>query len=113
MYFNIDGFKVFASTGGKPLSTDQKTIIFIHGAAMDHTVWIQQSRYFSHHGYSVVSLDLPGHGRSEGSPLNEVSKLSEWINKVVHHLNLFKPIIIGHSLGALIALDYAAKFKEK
>jgi pimeloyl-ACP methyl ester carboxylesterase len=113
MYFEIDGIKTFASTGGNPLSPNQKTIIFIHGAAMDHTVWIQQSRYFSHHGFSVISLDLPGHGRSEGTPFNEIQKLSEWINKVINKLNLYKPIIIGHSLGALIALDLAAELKDK
>ena len=33
---------------------------------MDHTVWALQTRYFAHHGRSVLAVDLPGHGRSEG-----------------------------------------------
>ena len=46
------------------------SVIFIHGAGMDHTVWTLQTRFFAHHGRNVLALDLPGHGRSEGPALD-------------------------------------------
>ena len=42
------------------------TLMFVHGAANDHSVWALQSRYFAHHGFNVLAVDLPAHGRSAG-----------------------------------------------
>ena len=47
-------------------SRTQRTVVFVHGAANDHSVWAWQSRYFAHHGFNVLAVDLPGHGRSGG-----------------------------------------------
>ena len=41
-------------------------IVFIHGAACDHTIWCYQNRYFFNIGFSTLTLDLPGHGKSGG-----------------------------------------------
>jgi pimeloyl-ACP methyl ester carboxylesterase len=46
--------------------------VFIHGAQHDHSVWTLQSRWFAHHGFGVLAVDLPGHGRSEGPALPDV-----------------------------------------
>ncbi len=56
--------RLYAYTGGRPFDAAKPTIVFLHGAQHDHSVWILQSRYFAHHGYSVLALDLPGHMRS-------------------------------------------------
>ena len=60
----LDG--LYAYTGGKPFDAARPCVVFLHGAQHDHSVWILQSRYLAHHGYSVLALDLPGHGRSRG-----------------------------------------------
>ncbi len=67
MYFEINGRKVFATTGGKPFDNSKPTVVFLHGSGFDHTVWNLQSRFFAFRGYSVLALDLPGHTRSEAS----------------------------------------------
>ncbi len=72
MQFQVDGHAVFAATGGQPFDAAQPTIIFIHGAALDRTVWKLQTRYFAWHGNSVLAVDLPGHGRSDGAPLETI-----------------------------------------
>ncbi len=69
---NSEKIKIFASTGVKTFDPEQPTIIFLHGAGMDPTVWSLQSRYFAHRNYSVLAIDFPGNGRSEGNCLKSV-----------------------------------------
>ena len=66
MNLDIDGHEAFAYTGGRAFLPGQPSIVFVHGGGLDHSVWILQSRYFAHHGYNVLAIDLPGHGRSAG-----------------------------------------------
>ena len=65
MKITVDGGEVYAYTGARALLAAQPTLVFVHGAANDHSVWALQSRYFAHHGYNVLALDLPGHGRTQ------------------------------------------------
>ncbi len=62
----VDGKKVFVSSGGKPFDPALPTVVFLHGAGMDHTEWMLQARYFAHHGRGVLAVDAPGHGRTQG-----------------------------------------------
>ena len=66
MQFEINARPAYAYTGGKAFDAKLPAVVFVHGAEHDHSVWILQSRYLAHHGYSVLALDLPGHLRSEG-----------------------------------------------
>ena len=70
MRITVSGATVSYTTGGRGLNPDQPLLLFIHGAALDKTVWQLQTRYFAHHGYTVMAVDLPGHGGSEGAPLS-------------------------------------------
>jgi len=60
MYFDVDGKRAYGYTGGRPLEPDAPLVVFVHGGQHDHSVWILQSRYLAHHGWSVLALDLPG-----------------------------------------------------
>ena len=112
MYFELNQQRVFCSTGNGILSEDKPSVIFLHGAGMEHSVWVLPARYFARQGYNVFALDLPGHGRSEGLALDNISCMSEWLHEVIHALNLSKPAIVGHSMGSLIALSFAAKYSD-
>jgi pimeloyl-ACP methyl ester carboxylesterase len=107
--FAVDGRKVFAASGGKAFKSELPTVIFIHGAGMDHTVWTLQTRFFAHHGRNVLALDLPGHGRSEGPALTSVGALADWAVRAMDALKLEKAALVGHSMGALVALEAAAR----
>lgn len=109
MEFAVDGRKVFAATGGKAFKPGLPSVIFIHGAGMDHTVWTLQTRFFAHHGRNVLALDLPGHGRSEGPALTSITALAEWVIGVIDALKLEKAALVGHSMGALTALEAASR----
>ncbi|MDA0261293.1 MAG: alpha/beta hydrolase [Proteobacteria bacterium] len=109
----VDDRTVFAATGGQPFSTDKPCVLFIHGAGGDHTVWVLQARYFAHHGFSVLAVDLPGHGRSDPPALAMVPDLASWLVRVMDVAGVNHATLVGHSLGALVALAAAAAVPER
>lgn len=113
MELTVDGKTVFAATGGRPFDAAKPAVIFLHGAAMDHTVWQLQTRYFAYHGYAVLALDLPGHGRSEGPPVTGIAEMAAWVGRVMTTAGLAGAALVGHSMGALVALATAAAEPER
>ena len=109
MLVNAQGHDAYCYTGGKPFDTTLPTVVFIHGAQNDHSVWILQTRYFAHHGWSVLAVDLPGHGRSQGAPLTTIEAMSDWLLALLFAAGVSKALLIGHSMGSLIALETAAR----
>jgi pimeloyl-ACP methyl ester carboxylesterase len=113
MEITVDGKNVFAATGGRTFDPADPTIIFIHGAGLDHTVWALQARYFAHHGRSVLAVDLPGHGRSEGPPIDNLDGLADWVIALIDAAGLEQAALVGHSLGATIAFATAGQAPER
>ena len=95
------------------ISSNKPSIIFIHGAQQDHSCWALQSRWFAHHGYNTFAPDLPGHGLSEGSPLQTVEELANWTHQLLDLFNISQAYIVGHSMGSLVALDVACAFPDR
>jgi pimeloyl-ACP methyl ester carboxylesterase len=109
MELRVNGRKAYAYTGGRPFDAALPTVVFVHGAQCDHSVWILQSRYLAHHGYGVLALDLPGHGRSEGPALARVEDMADWVAGVLDAALVKLAAVVGHSMGSLIALECAAR----
>jgi pimeloyl-ACP methyl ester carboxylesterase len=113
MELDVRDAKVFVYTGGKPFDATLPCVVFVHGAEGDHSVWGLQSRYFAHHGCAVLALDLPGHGRSDGPPLESVEKIADWIAEVLDVARVRQAQVVGHSSGALVALECAARYSDR
>ena len=113
MNFSLQGHNVFASTGGKPFDPSLPLLLFVHGAGMNHSVWQQQTRYFAHHGYSVLAIDLPGHGDSAGDPIDNIEEQAVWIADVIGSFGASNAKLVGHSMGALAALETASRYPDK
>ena len=109
MQLTLHRTTAYAYTGGKAFDPALPTAVFIHGAQNDHSVWALQTRYFAHHGYSVLAVDLPGHGRSDGPALPAVEAMADWLNALLDAAGVQKAILIGHSMGSLIALEAASR----
>ena len=109
MQLNVNGKQAYAYTGGKTFDASLPTVVFVHGAQHDHSVWILQSRYLAHHGYGVLALDLPGHGRSAGPALARIEDLADWVAAALEAAGAQQGAIVGHSMGSLIALECAAR----
>jgi len=105
----IQGRPAYCYGGGKKFDPALPSAVFIHGAQNDHSVWILQTRYFAHHGFNVLAVDLPGHGRSAAPALASVEAMADWLLAVLDAAGVARALLIGHSMGALIALEAAFK----
>lgn len=99
----------YAYTGGRPFDPSLPCLVFIHGAVNDHSVWGLQARAFAHNGYSVLALDLPGHGKSKGLPLASIEEAGAWLLGLLATAGVKTAALVGHSMGSLIALEAAAQ----
>ena len=113
MDLEVDGKHVFAATGGKPYNPSLPTVVFIHGTGMDHTIWNLQTRYFAWHGRSVLAVDLPGHGQSEGPALKTVEDMADWIGRMLDAAGAGPASLIGHSMGAGVAIEAASRLGDR
>ncbi|HEV3007638.1 MAG TPA: alpha/beta hydrolase [Burkholderiales bacterium] len=109
MIFELDGKRAFAYTAAHELDPAKPTLAFVHGAGFDHSLFGLQSRYFGYHGRNVLAVDLPGHGRSEGPPLPTIEAMADWLCSVLKKLKIEKASVVGHSMGSLVALEFAAR----
>jgi pimeloyl-ACP methyl ester carboxylesterase len=113
MNIELDGRTAYAYTGGKPFDPALPTVVLIHGALNDHSVWALQSRYLAHHGWSVLAVDLPGHGRSAGPALESVDAMSDWVVALLDAAHAGRCALVGHSMGSLVAMSVAAALGER
>jgi pimeloyl-ACP methyl ester carboxylesterase len=113
MQLSVNGIDTFVATGGREFDPSYPAIVLLHGAGFDHTTWALHSRWFAHHGYGVLAPDLPGHGRSSGPPLPTIADMADWTVALLDAAGVASAKLVGHSMGSLIALETAARHKEK
>ena len=113
MKLSVQGREAYAYTGGKSFDPSRPTVVFIHGAVNDHTVWTLLARWFAHHGRSVLAVDLPGHMRSAGPALTCVEALADWVLALMDAAGVERAALAGHSLGSLVALEAAGRAPER
>ena len=113
MIFQIENRNIHASDAGQGLDITKKTIVFLHGSGLSHIVWSLSEQFFSNKDFNVLSIDLPGHGNSDGPCLDSIEKIADWLEKVFNKLNLDNLILVGHSQGCLVALECASQFPDK
>lgn len=113
MFVSVDGVSAFVADGGQAFDAAKPSVVFVHGAGMDHTVWGQQTRYMAHHGFNVLAVDLPGHGKTPGDPLSSIEAMAAWLNRFIDASGAAPAIIVGHSMGTLVALEAAAEKPEQ
>ena len=113
MELEINGHRVYAASGNRQPSAEKETVLFLHGTGQDHTIWVLPTRYFARHGRNVLAVDLPGHGRSGGEPLDTIEALADWAIAVLDAAGLESTAIVGHSLGSLVAVAAAARHPDR
>lgn len=86
--------------------------VFIHAAFADHTMFDSQVKYFRDK-YNVLTIDLIGHGRSVDAKKGDcIANTADWLKAIFDSEGIARAHIVGISLGAVIAQDFAAKYPE-
>lgn len=106
-FFDKDG------TAYKAFGDAPATLIFIHGVGMCGEIWQPQVEHFSKN-YRVITYDFLGHGQSllKKDKLTLEDYISQLYN-LVNEIGVSNFSIIGHSMGALIAVAFALRYPEK
>ncbi len=109
--FSIDNSEIACWINPGDLGVYPQSLVFIHGSGSDHTCWAHQYSKL-HKQFNIVAVDLPGHGSSTGTGENDVDQYCFWIKKLLDILRLKNPVLIGHSLGAAMAMKYALRYPQ-
>ena len=113
MKFQINNKKIHASDSGQGIDYQKETIVFLHGSGLSHIVWSLTEQFFSNKNFNVLSVDLPGHGNSDGPCLESIENIADWLEEVFNKLKLKNLILVGHSQGCLEILEYINRYKDK
>ena len=124
MHLDVDRQQIYATTAGRAFDPAKRSLVFVHGAGMDQSVWVLQSRYFAFHGYNVLALNLPAHGPgrgngaghdalSQGALLESIDAIADWLPKAFDAAGIERANLIGHSMGALAAMACAARHPDR
>ena len=101
---SVDGIRIHSTVRG----IGPKTIVFVHGWTCDESSWVNQAPFFEKN-YRVITLDLPGHGKS-GSPKNgalTMELFARSIEAVRVEAKAGKIVLVGHSMGTPVIREYA------
>ena len=110
MQLNVHGQSCFVSCPDKAFDAGRPTVVLVHGAQLDHSVWDAQVQGLAGRGFGVLAVDLPGHGRNRDmATLSSVEAMADWIIKVLESAGVRSATVVGHSMGSLIALECAAR----
>ncbi len=113
MYISLNDTRYYAYTGTHKFNPILETVVFVHGASMDHSVWSHQSRYFAYHGYNVLAVDLPGHKLSQGDLLSSIEDMARWLVNILGSADCRSIHLVGHSMGALMVLEAASQLDSE
>lgn len=105
-YAQLSGRRIHFIEQGPTTPGHRSPILFIHGAGGSHQVWLQQLRRLGHRR-TAIAIDLPGHGRSEGSGADRIETYRDVVKEFLTALDLDRPVVVGHSMGGAIALSLA------
>ena len=103
---------MFVSTAGMEFDKKKQSILLIHGSGLTHIVWSLHEQFYASQGFNILSVDLPGHGNSEGPSLESIQKISDWVKLLIQALNISKITIVGHSQGTLVGIDFASRYPD-
>jgi pimeloyl-ACP methyl ester carboxylesterase len=113
MQLNVQGHSCFVSCGSggdDALDPALPAIVLVHGAQLDHAAWDMQSGSLARHGFAVLAVDLPGHGRNAAmATLPSIEAMADWIIAVLDAAGVRSTTFAGHSMGSLVALECAAR----
>ncbi len=89
-------------------------LVIVHGGGEHSGRYAGTAERFAREGYAVYAFDLPGHGRSPGERghIRRFEDYLEAVRRFIEHVGNQPTMLLGHSLGGLIATFYAVTYPE-
>lgn len=121
MKFLVQQQPAFVSAGFPDASSHlvigRPSVILIHGAANDHSVWEppfrQNAELQAKLGANLLAVDLPGHGQTFAAAKPSIEAYADWVINLLDNGAIEHASLIGHSMGSLIALDCARRYPRR
>jgi pimeloyl-ACP methyl ester carboxylesterase len=108
-FANLDGYRVYY----RSLGSGKTAMIFLSGWGCDTSLWVNQVPALAPYS-RVLLVDLPGHGNSDKPHIPyTVDLLTRAVNAVVEHAGAPKVLVVGHSMGGIVAYEFARRWPEK
>ena len=86
-------------------------VILLHGSGGSHMAWPSDMRRLP--GRRVIAIDLPGHGKSEIAVCHSLRALVGRLKGFLQDMHISQAVLVGHSLGAALALKFTALYPER
>lgn len=105
-----------ALAGADTGSPDRRPpLVLLHGLTFDRNLWNPVLAELDRvdPGRRVLTLDLPGHGESPGWPSYDIESVADGVHRAVEQAQLESPVVVGHSISAVIATLYAARHPSR
>jgi pimeloyl-ACP methyl ester carboxylesterase len=109
-YAKLEGSRLYYEEEGSG-----QPLIFTHGASQDTLSWHENIDHFAQR-YKVYAIDLPGHGKSglvQNRPTRSADEHAAAIAGFMHALDIRRPILVGHSMGAAISITASLNYPEQ
>ncbi len=89
-------------------------LVLVHGIGASSSTWDPVVDRLAETGRTVITLDLPGHGRSSKEPGDySLGALASIVRDLLDHLAVTRAVVVGHSLGGGVAMQFAYQFPER
>lgn len=90
-------------------------LVLLHGLTFDRRLWnpVLSELHQVDPGRRVLTLDLPGHGASPGWSSYDIESVADGVHRAVEQAQLESPVVVGHSISAVIATIYAARYPTR
>ncbi|MCX5850273.1 MAG: alpha/beta hydrolase [Deltaproteobacteria bacterium] len=111
-YFEIESVEIACWVNNSDVDACKQNLVFIHGSGGNHSIWSHQYGRL-HKKYNIAAVNLPGHGHSGGKGEKDVRDYCLWIKKLLAEFDWKRSVLVGHSLGAAIALQFAINYPEE
>ncbi|MDK2980681.1 MAG: hypothetical protein PWQ55_1028 [Chloroflexota bacterium] len=86
-------------------------LVLLHGSGGSHMAWPVEIRRSIPR--PVIALDLPGHGKSAETACQGMPALVQSLRRFLDEMHLYRVDLSGHSLGALLALEFAQTYSRR
>lgn len=94
------------------MRSKRQAVIFVHGLRGDSHGLLDIANELPQDRYEAITLDLPGYGNNPALDNSTTDSYADWLHKYIEEKKIRNPIIVGHSMGSIIASAYLSKYPD-